>query len=139
MAVPGAGLSLKIGSATNVLTETATWLESVTNSGSADELDGTVFTPGATVATKIIIFGAVTRTMTLNGRWDAPSETFFNSISGMQNRNYEYGPEGTAVGKVKISGTLNVGVWNGPGDQNVNGIIPFTLELRVNSRVVTTF
>jgi hypothetical protein len=139
MAVPGAGASLKIGDATNVLTEVATWLESISNSGDADELDGTVFVPGATVATKITLFGAVNRSMSVSGRWDAAAETFFNSISGLQNRNYEYGPEGTAVGKTKISGTLNVGIWNGPGDQNVNGVIGFTLELRVNSRTVGTF
>jgi hypothetical protein len=77
--------------------------------------------------------------MSVSGRWDAAAETFFNSISGLQNRNYEYGPEGTATGKTKISGTLNVGIWNGPGDQNVNGVIGFTLELRVNSRTVGTF
>jgi hypothetical protein len=139
MAVPGAGASLKIGDATNVLTEVATWLESISNSGDADELDGTVFVPGATVATKITLFGAVNRSMSVSGRWDAAAETFFNSISGLQNRNYEYGPEGTATGKTKISGTLNVGIWNGPGDQNVNGVIGFTLELRVNSRTVGTF
>jgi hypothetical protein len=139
MAVPGAGASLKIGDAANVLTEVATWLESISNSGDADELDGTVFVPGATVATKITLFGAVNRSMSISGRWDAAAETFFNSISGLQNRNYEYGPEGTAVGKTKISGTLNVGIWNGPGDQNVNGVIGFTLELRVNSRTVGTF
>ena len=139
MAVPGAGASLKIGDATNVLTEVATWLESISNSGDADELDGTVFVPGATVATKITLFGAVNRSMSISGRWDAAAETFFNSISGLQNRSYEYGPEGTATGKTKISGTLNVGIWNGPGDQNVNGVIGFTLELRVNSRTVGTF
>ena len=139
MAVPGAGASLKIGSSTNVLTEVATWLESISNSGDADELDGTVFTPGAVVANKITIFGAVNRAMSLSGRWDPAAETFFNSISGLTGRNYEYGPEGTATGKTKISGTLNVGIWNGPGDQNVNGVIGFTLELRVNTRVVGTF
>lgn len=139
MAVPGAGASLRIGNASNVLTEVATWLESIANSGSADELDGTVFVPGAIVATKIILYGAVTRGMTLNGRWDASAETFFNSISGLTNRNYEYGPEGTATGKTKISGTMNIGVWNGPGEQNVNGVIPFTLDVRVNTRTVATF
>jgi hypothetical protein len=136
--LPGAGLSFKIGDATNVLTEIATYLESLGADASSDELDATTFTPGATQPVKSIIFGATDRTYTLSGRWVPAVETLFSAISMMQDRNYEHGPEGTASGKVKISGTVNVGPYSGP-QQDVAGVISFSITLKVNSRTVGTF
>jgi hypothetical protein len=70
--------------------------------------------------------------------WVPAAETFFAAIDGLQNLDYEYGPEGTASGKTKISGTLNAGGWSGP-QQTVNGLITFTMTFKVNSRTVSTF
>jgi hypothetical protein len=137
-ALPGAGASLRIGNASNTLTEVAIWLDDISSDASTDELDGTTFTPGATAPSKFILFGATERTMTLSGRWLPAVETFFNAIDGMTDRLYEYGPEGTAVGKTKISGTVNVGAWSGP-QQNVSGVIGFTVTLKVNTRAVALF
>lgn len=138
MPVLGAAASLKIGDASNVLTEVATYLESISNSSDAERLEASTFNPGSTVVTKTIAFGATERTMTLTGWWDATIDTFFESISGLQNRNYEYYPEGNSSGKRKLTGTMNIGIWNGPSDQNVNGFIPFTIDVALNTRVVTT-
>lgn len=136
--LPGAGASFKLGDAANTLTEIATWLNDIAGDASTDELDATTFTPGATAPVKSIIFGATERTHTLAGRWVPAAETFFSSVDGLQNRSYEYGPEGTASGKTKISGTANVGAWSGP-QQSVDGVIGFTVTLKLNSRVVGTF
>jgi hypothetical protein len=134
----GAGASFKLGDASNVLTEIATYCNDISSDASTDELDATTFTPGATAPTKSIVFGATERTFTLSGRWVAAAETFFTAIDGLQNRSYEYGPEGTATGKTKISGTVNVGAWSGP-QQAVDGVIGFIITLKVNSRTVGTF
>ncbi len=138
--LPGAGASFKLGAAGEtpvggVLTEVATWLEDIAPDVSTDELDATTFSPGALAPLKSIIFGATERGFTFTGRWVPAAETFFNAISGMQGRTYEYGPEGTAAGKTKISGTVNVGAWSGPS-QSVGGVIAFTISLKVNTRVV---
>jgi hypothetical protein len=137
-ALPGIGASLKVDSAVNVLTEIATYLTDISGDVSTDELDGTTFQPGATSPTKYIVFGATERTMAITGMWVPAAETFFAAIDGLQNLDYEYGPEGTASGKTKISGTLNAGGWSGP-QQTVNGLITFTMTFKVNSRTVSTF
>ncbi len=136
--LPGAGASFKIGNAVNTLTEIATYLESIGADASSDELDATTFSPGATQPLKSTIFGATDRTFTFTGRWVPAVETLFSAISMMQDRSYEYGPEGTATGKTKISGTLNVGPYSGP-QQDVAGVISFSISAKVNTRVVGTF
>lgn len=138
MPVLGAAASLLIGNASNVLTEVATTLESISNANDTERLEASTFNPGSTVVTKTIAFGATERTMTLNGWWDGTIDAFWESISGVQNRNYEYYPEGNLTGKRKIAGTLNVGVWNGPSDHNVNGFIPYSIEVAIVTRTVTT-
>lgn len=138
MAVRGAGLSFKLASSTYVLTEIATWLNDIGSDASSDELDGTVFSPGALIAPKITLYGAVTRSYTLNGRWSPTAETFFSALSGATNVAYQHSPEGTAIGKVLISGDVNVGAWSGP-QQEVNGVIGFTVTLSVNTRNVATW
>ena len=137
-ALPGAGASFKLGDAANVLTEIAIYLNEIASDAATDELDGTTFTPGATAPVKFIVFGATERSYALSGRWLPITETFFAAIDGLQNRSYEYGPEGTATGKTKISGTVNVGAWSGP-QQAVDGVIGFTISLKVNTIIRTTF
>jgi len=135
---PESGASFKVGDAANTLTEIAIYCNDIAGDASTDELDGTVFTPGATAPVKYIIFGATERTYTLSGRWEPAAETFFTAVDGLANRSYECGPEGTASGKTKISGTVNVGAWSGP-QQAVDGVIGFTVTLKVNTRVVATY
>ena len=138
MAIRGAGLSFRLASATYVMTEIAIWLNDLGADASADELDGSVFSPGATLPVKVTLFGATTRSYALSGRWNPTVETFFSALSGMQNVPYQHSPEGTAVGKVLISGDCNVGAWSGPV-QSVDGVIGFTIPLSVNTRNVSTW
>lgn len=137
-ALAGVGASLKVDSAVNVLTEIATYLTDISGDVTTDELDGTTFQPGATTPTKFIVFGATERTMSITGMWVPAAETFFSAIDGLQDLDYEYGPEGTAGGKTKISGKLNAGGWSGP-QQTVNGLITFTMTFKITSRTVSTF
>jgi hypothetical protein len=138
MPVLGAAASLLIGDAANVLTQVAHTLESISNSNDTEKLTASSFNPGSTVVTKTVAYGATERAMTLNGWYDATIDAFWESISGLQGRNFEYYPEGNISGKRKTVGTMNIGIWNGPGDQNVNGFIPYTIEVAVITRVVST-
>lgn len=135
---PGIGGSFKVDSSSNVLTEIAGYLSDISGDASTEELDGTAFQPGSTTPVKYIVFGATERTMTVTGFWEPAAETFFSAIDGLTGLDYEYGPEGTATGKTKISGTLNAGNWSGP-QQSVGGLITFTMTFKVNSRTVGTF
>lgn len=137
-AYPGIGGSLKVDSASNVLTEIAPYLTDISGDVSTDELDGTTFQPGATVPVKYIVFGATEQTMSVTGMWTPAAHTFFKGISGLQNLDYEYGPLGTGTGNTKISGTLNAGGYSGP-QQTVNGLITFTMTFKINSSTDSTF
>ncbi len=137
-ALPGAGASFKVDDSVGTLTEIATYLTDISGDTSTEEFDGTTFSPGAAAPVKYIVFGATERSMSISGMWVPAAETFFTSIDGLQDLEYEYGPEGTASGKTKIYGTLNAGGWSGP-QQTVNGLITFTMTFKVNSRTVTTF
>jgi hypothetical protein len=137
MAVRGAGLSFKLASASYVMTEIAVWLNELGSDASADELDGSVFTPGATQPVKVTLFGATERSYTLTGRWNPTAEAFFSALSGAVDVPYQQYPEGSAVGKVMIFGSCNVGAWSGP-QQEVNGVITFTIPLKANTRTSRT-
>lgn len=139
MPVIGAGASFQIGDATNALVEIADKLETITSGSDTEEYNASTFNPSSTIANKYKGYGATERTYTLSGWWDLTIDTLFEAISGLQGRNYVYGPEGTATGKRKYSGTVNVGIWNGPGDQSPNGFIPFSIEVSVVTRVVGVF
>lgn len=138
MAIRGAGLSFKLASVAYLLTEIAVWCNDLGADASADEFDGSVFTPGATMPVKVTLYGATARGYALTGRWSPTVETFFSALSGAQNVPYQHSPEGTAIGKVMIFGDLNVGAWSGPV-QGVDGLISFTNPLKVNTRTVRTW
>jgi hypothetical protein len=137
-AISGAGTSFKLHNSSAVLTDISTLLDGVDGSSDADELDGTTFQPGVAAPIKNIIPGFRTRGYTLSGKWSSTAEDFFAAIEGFQNLSYEYGPEGTATGKKKISGTCNCLSYTGP-QSSVDGITTFQVELRVNTRVVATY
>lgn len=135
--IRAAGLSFKLASATYVLTEIATWLSDLGADASPDEISAAFFSPGATNPTKLKVYGATERDYTLTGRWSAAAETFFSALSGATNVAFEHSPEGTAVGKTRIFGSVNVGAWSGPQSE-ASGYIGFTIGLSVVSRNVET-
>lgn len=140
MPVVSAGASFQLGDASNVLTEIADSLQSITPAGDTEEFEAATFNPGATLPNKTKGYGATERTYTLVGWWDQTIDDFFEAISGMTGRNFVYGPEGTAAGKRKYSGTVNVGVWNGNTEQTADGgFLPFSIEVSIVTRTVGVF
>ena len=140
MPTVSAGAYFRLGDASNVLTDISSNLLSITAAGETADFTAAYFNPGASLPLQTKGYGATTRTYTLVGWWDQTVDSFFEAISGLQNRNFEYGPEGSTTGKRKWSGTVNVGVWNGPGEQNAeSGFLPFEIELSVVTRTVGTF
>lgn len=140
MSVASAGGYFRLGDASNTLTDLSADLLSVVPSGDQETYEKTSFNPGQTLPTTVTGYGAVARSYTLTGWWKQTLDDFFEAISNMQNRNFEYGPEGSTSGKRKYSGTVNVGVWNGPGEQSADGgFLPFTIELSIVTRTVGTF
>jgi hypothetical protein len=137
-AYPGIGGSLQVDSASNVLTEIATWLTDISGDTSTDEFDGTTFQPGSTTPVKYVVFGATERTMSVSGMWVDAAEVFFSAIDGLQGLDYIQGPRGTTAGYPKISGLLNAGNWSGP-QQTVGGLITFSMTFKLTSRTVSTF
>lgn len=141
MAISGVGASLKVDDGTTspiTLTDVSTYLDSIQGSSNTDELDGTTFQPGVASPVKDIIPGFSTKGFSLGGKWTAAAETFFSGIEGLQGLHYEYGPDGTASGKTKITGLCSCLSYSGP-QSSVSGITTFTVELRVSTRSVGTF
>lgn len=136
--IKGVGTSFKLDNSVGTLTDISVYLDGVDGSSDADELDGTTFQPNVASPTKDIIAGARERGFSLSGKWVAAAETFFAAIEGLNNLDYEYGPDGTTAGKPKISGLCNCLSYTGP-QSSVDGITTFGVELRVTTRVVGTY
>jgi len=128
--IRGAGLSFKLASATYVLTEIATWLSDLGADATPDEITQAFFDPGAINPIKLKLYGAVERNYHLTGRWSPTAEAFFSALGGATNVAFEQSPEGTAVGKTRIYGSVNVGAWSGP-IQEATGYIGFSIDLSV--------
>jgi len=137
MAISGVGTSFKLQNPT-VLTQIATFLDSIQGSGDTDQLDGTTFQPGVAVPVKTLVPGFTTKGYSLAGKWSSASETFFVAVENLSGLAYEYGPDGTATGKTKISGVCSCYSYSGP-QSSVDGITTFTVELSVQTRVVGVF
>lgn len=138
MAISGIGTSFKLDNASAVLTEIATYLDSVQGSSDTDEQDGTTFQPGVAVPIKTIVPGMSSKGFSLSGKWSAAAETFFSGIEGKSGLNYNYGPDGTTAGKTKVSGLATCLSYSGP-QSSVDGITTFAAEIRVTSRVVGVY
>lgn len=140
MPIRGSGASFKVDDAVSptTLTDVSTWLNNIQGNSNPDRLDGTTFQPGVAAPLKTEIRGFDTKGFTLTGLWNASAETFFSGIEGAEGLAYEYGPDGTASGKTKITGFCNCISYSGPQSQ-VSGITTFTVELSVTARTPGTF
>jgi hypothetical protein len=138
--VKGVGASFKLGSAGSPasLEDISEWLDNVDPSSSSGEYDGTTFQPGVAVPLKISVPGFADKGIALSGKWSADVENFFEALEGAQDVSYEYGPDGTSVGKPKIAGLCNVMSYSGP-KAPVDGLVTFDVQLKVTSRSVSTY
>lgn len=140
MAVKGIGASFQLGDTTSPddLEDVSTYLDSIQGSSNPSRLDGTTFQPNTATPLKVELRGFDAKGFTLGGKWTAAAETFFSGIEGAEALAYQYGPEGTASGKKKITGHCNCISYSGP-QSSVDGVTTFTVELSVTSRTVGTF
>jgi hypothetical protein len=132
MAHAGIKTRFKLDNASGTLTDISTYLDSVQGSSDTEFLDGTTFQPDAVTAIKNEIPGFATKGLSLSGKWTEAAEAFFSAIEGEQNLEYEYKPDDPNMTS-SITGTCSCGSYSGP-QSSVDGIITFTVELRVQSR-----
>jgi hypothetical protein len=136
--IRGIGRSFKLDNAAGVLTDISTMLKQAEPSNSPDEYDGTTYQPGVAEPSKDQVPGFANRSYALNGIWSPAVETHFGGIDGKSGLAFEDGPEGTAAGKCKISGTCSCKGYTGPKPP-VDGLITWEATLNVTTRVVGTF
>jgi hypothetical protein len=133
MAHAGVKTRFKLDNAAGTLTDISTYLDSVQGSSDTEFLDGTTFQPDAVgSAIRNEIPGFATKSLSLSGKWTEAAETFFSAIEGRQNLEYEYKPDDPNINS-SITGTCSCGSYSGP-QSSVDGIVTFTVELRVQSR-----
>lgn len=136
--IRAAGTSFKLRHpSTGVMTEVATWFTGIDTGSDQDTDEATFFNPNGTLPTKLRLFGAITRGFTLTGKWNAAADAFFTSLQGEVNVPFEFGPEGTAVGKIMRSGSVNVGGWSDPSG-DASGSWNSSIELAVNEMLSST-
>lgn len=136
--IRSAGASFKLRHATTgLMTEVAQWFTGIDSGNDQDRDDATFFNPNATLPTKRTIFGAITRDYTLNGKWNAAAEVFFNALQGATNVPFEFGPEGTAAGKLLKSGSVNIGAWASP-TADASGSWESSITMAVNEQLTET-
>jgi hypothetical protein len=122
----------KLDNAAGTLTDISTYLTSVQGSSDTEFLDATTFQPDATVAIKNELPGFSSKGLSLSGMWTEAVETFFTGIEGDQNLEFEYKPDDPNMNS-SITGTCSCGSYSGP-QADVNGLVTFTAELRVQTR-----
>ncbi len=132
MAHAGIKTRFELDNAAGTLTDISTYLDSVQGSSDTEFLDGTTFQPDAVTAIKNEIPGFASKGLSLSGKWTEAAEAFFSAIEGEQNLEYRYKPDDVNI-TGSITGTCSCGSYSGP-QSSVDGIVTFTVELRVQTR-----
>ena len=123
----------KLDNASGTLTDISDKLTSIQGSGDTEFLDATTFQPDVVgTAIKNEIPGFSSKGLSLSGMWDEEVEAHFTGIEGRQNLEYEYKPDDPNMNS-SITGTCSCGSYSGP-QSDVNGLVTFTAELRVQTR-----
>ncbi len=131
----GKGSVVWLHNSTGVLTNISAYIRSVTAANENEEVDGTVLT-----STKREFEATFERDrMTIRLKWSPAASTFVIGIKGKTGLAYEYGPEGSATGKAKISGTANVLRAQSIPASDPNSLTELELELNINSETHTTW
>lgn len=132
MAHAGIKTRFELDNASGTLTDISTYLDSVQGSSDTEFLDGTTFQPDAVTAIKNEIPGFASKGLSLSGKWTEAAEAFFSAIEGEQGLEYRYKPDDPNI-TGSITGTCSCGSYSGP-QSSVDGIVTFTVELRVQTR-----
>lgn len=131
----GAKFSLDDKLVTPVLTDLSSYIREISAGNETEEVDGTVLT-----STKREFESTFERDrITLRLKWSPAATTFLLGVKGLSGLNYEYGPNGGAAGKVKISGTANVLKAQTIPNSSPNALTELELELNINSETHATY
>ncbi len=133
MAITGRKTYLKVNG-----TDVSAYCDGVNGSNNTEELDGTTFQPDVANPTKNIVYGFNDKRLAVTGKWSAAAETFWQSVDGLTDIEYVYGPQGHATGQTRIHGQCNVGKYSGP-ISTISGITTFSVEIAKTSETVDTF
>lgn len=127
--VSGKSGAFKLDNATPTLTDITSYISNVDFPREADLLETT--TLGATSRT--FITGFLNATIALQGYWDGGSgaiDEHMAAILGHANtQTFEYGPEGTASGKVRYTGECRLTRYQ--CGSSVDGVTPYSADLQV--------
>lgn len=130
----GKGAFFRLGNPTT-LTDISSYIRSIETTNDAEEVDGTVIT-----STKREFEPSYEREkFMIRLKWSPAAAAFCRLIKGATGVAYEFGPNGNAAGREKITGTVNV-----LKAQSITGAAPGTLselslELNINSETASTF
>lgn len=131
--VAGKGSALKLDNAAGSLVDLSAFINNVDFPQDAQLLETT--TLGATARTYIT--GFKNATIALQGFWDGASaaiDEHMAAILGHANtQSFEYGPEGTASGKIKYSGECRCIKYQ--SGTPVDGVVSWSADLQVTGAV----
>jgi hypothetical protein len=132
----GAYLALDEDTAAVSPTNISAWIRRIESTNNPENVDATVLT--STMIEREATFEENTLRVTF--KWSPAVITFLESVKADPNGlNYEYGPQGNAAGKHKISGTCNaISTPTIPGS-DPRALTELTIELSLVTAVHATF
>lgn len=130
----GKGSFFRLGNPTT-LTDISSYIRSINVSSEAEEADGTVIT-----STKREFEPTYERErFTVRLKWSPAAASFARGIKNATAVDYEYGPEGNAAGKTKLTGTVNVLKAQSIPSSDPGQVSEIELDLNINSEVSGVF
>lgn len=130
----GKGSYFRLGNPTT-LTNISTYIRTIETSNEAEEVDGTVIT-----STKREFEPSYEREkFMIRLKWTPAAAAFCRLVKGATAVSYEYGPEGNAAGKEKLTGTVNVLKAQSISSSSPGQLSELSLELNINSETVGVF
>lgn len=131
----GKNAAFKLDNASGSLVDLSAYLDEIGFPVSAETGETTTF--GKTAKTYII--GLTDATLSLSGKWDSTVDAHFAGVIAAQSAgtvstvSFEYGPEGTASGRIKYSGEALVTSFD--TSSPVGDVVTFSVELQVSDSV----
>lgn len=131
--VHGKGTVFKVDNGAGALTDISAFLASLSFSPSAETAEVTTFGD----SNKEFIAGLKDATISVEGKWDPTPDVLFNDILGAAaTKTFEYGPEGSAAGKVKYTGECICTAYSPTSP--LDDAAGFSAELQVTGAITRT-
>jgi hypothetical protein len=131
----GKGAAFKLDNSSGSLVDLSAYIDEVGFPQSVETGETTTF--GKTAKTYIV--GLTDSTLSVNGKWDSTLDAHVAAVIAAQSAgtvasvSFEYGPEGTASGRIKYSGEALVTSFE--VSSPVADVVTFSLELQVTDSV----